>query len=340
MSQHSPAVAHEGTVFKKLLGKYFVRTAGQTFDCSISSRLRKQLIYPIAAPTDPKRRGKRVQNVKDIGVVDPVAIGDHVSFIEAGGDAGVITEVLPRRNKLARPTAEKEGKHPLEQVLVANIDQVVAVFPVHPPPKWNLLDRYLAMAEAAGIPTVICLTKLDLADDVETLEAVAEEYRCIGYPTLLTSAMNGAGIEALRVALRGSLSAFIGKSGAGKTTLLNAIQPGLGLRVNAVNTHTGEGKHTTSHLEMFDLDFGGSVVDTPGLRLFKLWDVPMEELASLLPEMRPFIGQCQFGLDCTHTHEPGCAIKAALGRGDTLGAITTRRYESYLDMKEYFYDRS
>ena len=331
MTQHPQAV-HQGTVFKKLLGKYFVRAAGQVFDCSISSRLRKNLIYPIAAPTDPKRRGKRVQAVKEIGVVDPVAIGDCVSFVEADHGTGVITDVLPRRNKLVRPTAEVEGKHPQEQVIAANVDQVAAVFPVHPDPKWHMLDRYLAMAEAANIPALICLTKLDLADDVESLTTVAEEYSRLGYPTLLTSAVDGTGIASLKEALRGKLSAFIGKSGVGKTTLLNAVQPGLGLRVNAVNTHTGEGKHTTSHLEMFDLDFGGSVVDTPGLRLFKLWDVGSDDLASLLPELRPFIGQCQFGLDCTHSHEPGCAIKAAVENG----GVTVRRYESYLDMKEYF----
>jgi ribosome biogenesis GTPase len=336
MTHNSQTTTQEGLVFKKLLGKYFVRAAEQTFDCSISSRLRKQLIYPIAAPTDPKRRGKRVQNVKDIGVVDPVAIGDRVSFIEADHGRGVITDVLPRRNKLVRPTAEEAGKHPLEQVIVANVDQVAAVFPVHPAPKWHLLDRHLAMAEAAGIPALICLTKLDLAGDVEALEAIAGEYRRIGYPPVLTSAVDGAGLEALKEALRGKLSALIGKSGAGKTTLLNAIQPGLGLRINAVNARTGEGKHTTTHLEMFDLDFGGSVVDTPGLRLFKLWDVPPDALASLLPEMRPYLGQCQFGLDCTHSHEPGCAIKAEVKNG----GITVRRYESYLDMKEYFYDRS
>jgi len=336
MSQPPSTVTHEGIVFKKLLGKYFARAAERTFECSISSRLRKQLIYPIAAPTDPKRRGKRVQAVRNIEVVDPVAIGDHVHVIEADHGTGVITEVLPRRNKLVRPTAEKEGKHPLEQVIVANLDQVVAVFSLHPDPKWHMLDRYLTMAEATNIPALICLTKLDLADNAETLEAIAEEYRRIGYPTLLTSALNVTGIEALKGALCGKLSALIGKSGAGKTTLLNAIQPGLGLRVNAVNAHTSEGKHTTTHLEMFDLDFGGSVVDTPGLRLFKLWDVPMEELASLLPEMRPYVGRCQFGLDCTHTHEPGCAIKA----GVNSGGIPVRRYESYLNMKAYFYDRS
>jgi ribosome biogenesis GTPase len=132
--------------------------------------------------------------------------------------------------------------------------------------------------------------------------------------------------------LMGKLSVLIGKSGAGKTTLLNAIQPGLGLRVNAVNRHTGEGRHTTAHLEMFDLDLGGQVVDTPGLRTFKLWDVTLFDLADLFPEMRPHLGLCRFAADCTHLHEPGCAVRAAVADG----RISQRRYASYGDMKDYF----
>jgi len=322
----------EGLVLKKSQGAYVVRANGRTMTCSISSRLRKNLIYPIAAPTDPKRRGKRVQAVEEIDVVDPVAVGDAVSLTLAGDGTGVITNVLPRRNQLTRPTAEASGKHPLEQVLVANVDQVVAVFALLPAPKWHLLDRHLVMAEAANIPALICLTKLDLVDDEFETQAEAEAYRRIGYPTVLTSAVNGAGIGELRAALSGKVSALMGKSGVGKTTLLNAVQPGLGLRVNEVNRHTGEGRHTTSHLEMFDLAFGGSVVDTPGLRLFKLWSADAGDLAELLPEMRAYVGQCKFGLKCEHIHEPGCAIKAAVENK----LITSRRYASYLDMKEYF----
>ncbi len=322
----------EGLVLKKSQGAYVVRVDNQKMTCSISSRLRKNLIYPIAAPTDPKRRGKRVQAVKAIDVVDPVAVGDAVSLILAGDGTGMITQVLPRRNQLTRPTAEQSGKHPLQQVLVANVDQVAAVFALHPAPKWHLLDRYLVMAEAANIPALICLTKLDLVDDESGARTEADAYRRIGYPTVLTSAATGAGVAEMRAALGGKVSALMGKSGVGKTTLLNAIQPGLGLHVNEVNQRTGEGRHTTTQLEMFDLEFGGSVVDTPGLRLFKLWDASAGDLAALLPEMRSYLGQCRFGLKCGHTHEPGCAIKTAVDNGQ----ITSRRYASYLDMKEYF----
>jgi ribosome biogenesis GTPase / thiamine phosphate phosphatase len=321
-----------GLVLKKSQGVYTVRVDGQPITCSMSNRLRKKLIYPIADMNDPKRKGKRVQKVDDIDVLDPVAVGDLVALTDAGDGTAHITEVLPRRNQLARAKAEKVGGHALEQVLVANVDQVVAVFPLFPEPKWHLLDRYLVMAESANIPAIICLTKLDTAEDVASVQAVANEYERIGYPTVLTSAVSGAGIPQLKVLLQGKVSALMGKSGVGKTTMLNAVQPELGLRVNVVNTHTGEGKHTTTHLEMFDLEGGGSVVDTPGLRLFKIWDTEEGDLASLLPEMRPYMGNCKFGLDCTHAHEPNCAIRNAVQDG----AVTERRYASYLDMKAYF----
>jgi ribosome biogenesis GTPase len=147
---------------------------------------------------------------------------------------------------------------------------------------------------------------------------------------ILTSAVSGLGVAEVKAALQERVSILWGKSGVGKTTLLNALEPGLGQRVKAVDDH-GEGRHTTTHLEMFGLSFGGSVIDTPGQRAFKIWD-EIEDYARLLPEMRAYMGRCKFGLDCTHTREPGCAIKAAV----SSGAIAARRYESLLGMKEYF----
>jgi ribosome biogenesis GTPase len=322
----------EGLVIKKSQGSCVVQIAGQALPCAISNRLRKTLIYPIAAPTSPKRRGRRVEAVKELDAVDPVAVGDIVCVTLAGDGTGLVTDVLPRRNQLLRPRNEQRDHHAWEQALVANIDQLIAVFAVHPDPRWHLLDRYLVMGEAAGIPTIICLTKMDLAEDAAEVEQAAEAYRRIGYPAVLTSAVAGAGLEEFKGRLRGQTSALMGKSGAGKTSLLNAVEPGLGLRVNAVNRHTGEGRHTTSHMEMFELAEGGRVVDTPGLRLFKLTGVDSDGLAGLLPDLRPYVGQCKFGLDCTHAHEPGCAVRAAV----EAGRIAPRRYESYLDMQAYF----
>jgi ribosome biogenesis GTPase len=321
-----------GIVVKKMLGKYTVRSAGgNPIECVLVGNLRKQLMFSIA---DPSSMPKRVLDVKELDTVDPVAVGDVVAFNLAEDGSGVITEIRPRRNKLSRPATDgarqfKKSK-PREQVIVANVDQIVVVMPAaNPPPSWNLLDRYLATAEASDVPALICFTKADLlADD---LSHEIELYRQIGYRVLLTSAVSGLGIDEVKAALQDRVSVLWGKSGVGKTSLLNAIEPGLGLRVKAVNDHNSEGRHATTHLEMFDLAFGGGVVDTPGQRAFKIWN-EIDDVAQLLPEMRSYIGRCKFGLDCTHTREPGCAIKSAVG----TGAITSRRYESFLGMKEYF----
>lgn len=322
----------QGFVVKKNLGKYSIRLAGgSTLTCELAGNLRKQLLFSIA---DPSSMPKRVLEVKDLDTVDPVAVGDRVIFVRNEDGTGTITEILPRRNKLSRPATDgarqfKKGKA-REQVIVANVDQIMVVLPAaNPAPSWDLLDRYLATAEAADIPAVICLTKADLLD--ADLSGEIELYRQIGYRVILTSAINGLGIAEVQAAMRDRLSVLWGKSGVGKTSLLNAVEPELGLRVKAVNQHNGEGRHTTTHLEMFDLSSGGSVVDTPGQRAFKIWE-EIDDFAQLLPEMRGYIGHCKFGLDCTHTREPGCAIKSAVSRG----AITSRRYESFLGMKEYF----
>jgi ribosome biogenesis GTPase len=168
---------------------------------------------------------------------------------------------------------------------------------------------------------------MDLVDENSFREDL-RVYEEIGYPVVLTSAEGSTGLEEFKEAIKGKVSIFVGKSGVGKTSLLNAIQPGLGLRVREVSDVTGKGKHATSHLEMFELDFGGSVVDTPGMREFGLWKGEDFDMAYLFREMRPYIGQCKFGAGCSHTHEPGCAIKEAVEAGE----ISERRYESYVRM--------
>ncbi len=316
-----------GVVFRKTLGHYTVHTHGREIDCELSSLLRKQLIYPIADPTSMRHR---VMAVNEIEHVDPVAVGDEVRFVEAGPGRGMIVEILPRRTRLSR-AMPVPGQRVFEQVIVSNADQVVTVFAAaSPTPKWGLLDRYLVTAEAAGLPSLIVITKADLAAQNRELAADLEPYRRIGYTILLISSHTGEGLSQLREALRGRTSVLVGKSGVGKTSLLNALQPELGLRVKAVSQgEQGKGRHTTSHLQMFELDFGGRLVDTPGMREFGLWNITPDELADLFPEMAKFVGQCKFGLSCQHDNEPGCAIRKAV----TAGSISPYRYKSYLNLR-------
>jgi ribosome biogenesis GTPase len=317
-----------GVVFRKTLGHYTVHNNGREVDCTLSSLIHKNLTYSTADPTSMPRR---VQDVREVEHVDPVAIGDRVRYVEAGQGSGMIVEILPRLSWLSRP-APVPGQRVFEQVIVSNADQVIPIFSVaSPTPKWGLLDRYLVAAEAAGLPALIVITKLDLAWKNPQLEENLEVYRQIGYPIQTVSSATGEGIEELKSLLQAKTSVLVGKSGVGKTSLLNAIQPGLGLRVKAVSSgEIGKGRHTTTHYEMFELEFGGRLVDTPGMREFGLWDIQVDELASFFPEMRPYMGQCKFGLSCSHDREPGCAIRQAV----MAGTVSPYRYQSYMRMRE------
>jgi ribosome biogenesis GTPase / thiamine phosphate phosphatase len=298
----------EGVVFKKTTESYSVYSAGRMIPCGLSARLRREFVEDRA-----------------------LAVGARVCFVETRDGTGQIIEVLARRNQLARRSAvPMPGAHAFQQVIAANVDQMVAVFAAaQPAPSWNMLDRYLVTAGRCEMAALICITKLDLAAPDGDLLAEVEEYRRIGYRVLLTSAQTGEGLDELKQALAGRVSALVGKSGVGKSRLLNALQPGLGLRVNAVSQVTGKGRHTTTSVEMFALGFGGAIVDTPGVREFGLWDVDRDELALLFPEIRPLVGRCRFGLDCRHDEEPGCAVRKAV----MAGQISPRRYQSYLRLQ-------
>jgi len=320
-----------GIVYKKSTGTYHVNVNGQMVVCSISSLLRRELVYPIHMESKPKYL-QHVWDVEEIRAVDPIAVGDRVRFTDAGDGTGMIVEVLPRANKLTRRTP---GPKPLEQVIVANVDQVIPVIAAaQPKPKWGMLDRYLASAEACEIPSLICITKLDaIRRGEDEVMAVIEDYQRIGYRVILTSAQDGTGIDEVKDALCDRVSVFVGMSGVGKTTLLNAVQPDLGLRVNEINLQIDKGRHTTTHLELFPLASGGGVVDTPGMKVFGLWDVEEADVALLFVEMAQYVGQCRFGLNCRHDHEPGCAIKEAVEAGE----ISEQRYKSFLYIREYIY---
>ncbi len=333
-----------GVVIQKNINSYRVRLDGRVLNCSLSPRLSNPP-QKGKSRAESWRRDKRHERPQESShaSADLLAVGDRVRLVEVSRDRGQIVEILPRANRLARRSAvPMPGAHACEQVIAANVDLVVPVFAAaNPAPRWNLLDRYLVSAESLELPSLVCITKLDLAQAEdstpdEELSTAIEEYQRIGYRVLLTSARTGTGLDELRQALSGQVSVLVGKSGVGKTSLLNALQPGLGLRVNEVNPITGKGRHTTSSAEMFTLDSGGGLVDTPGVREFGLWDVDQDDLALFFPEMRPYIGRCRFGLDCQHEDEPGCALRKAV----MAGQVSPRRYQSFLRLKQdgYSYD--
>lgn len=252
-----------------------------------------------------------------------VSVGDCVLFSETGPDEGRVERIEPRHGVLARSYRGRE------HVLVTNVDQVLIVASVAQPAlKTNLIDRYLASAEQGGVPALICLNKVDLIDAAE-IQPVIGLYSQLGYPVLLTSAETGQGTGALRELLAGRETVLSGQSGVGKSSLLNMLQPELKLPVGDVVEETHKGRHTTSTARLLRLDFGGWVVDTPGIRQFELWDIIPEEVEGFFIEFRPFVARCKFP-DCSHTHEDQCAVKEAVA--DQLIAET--RYESYLRIYE------
>ena len=251
------------------------------------------------------------------------AIGDRVRLIVSADGSASIEEIMPRQRALSR----RDPGRAVEQILVANPDQAIFVFACSDPdPNFRMLDRLLVMAEAASIPAVICANKIDLVE-VKSAKAEFGEYQRISYPVLYTSGTKDKGVGELRKLLKDKLSVFAGPSGAGKSTLLNAIQPGLGLATQEVS-EVGLGAHTTVVRELLPLKDGGYVADTPGLRAFALWDVEPEELDGYFREIAPLVQECAFN-DCTHMHEPGCAVIEAV----QAGKISPERYDSYVRMR-------
>jgi ribosome biogenesis GTPase len=265
-----------------------------------------------------KLRGRITRDPQE---TDAAAVGDRVWIRLHDEGTASIEKIEARVRVLSR---KAPGRREVEQVLIANLDQTVFVFAcAEPNPNFRMLDRLLVVAEREGIPAMICANKIDL---VLPRSARAEfgEYERLGYPVIYTSALKKKGVRALRQALKGKISVFAGPSGAGKSSLLNAIQPGLGLITKEVSEATGKGKHTTVVPELVPLDDGGYVADTPGLKAFALWDIEPEELDAYFPEMRSLVAECEFS-DCSHLHEPGCAIINAVESGD----ISPERYDSY-----------
>jgi ribosome biogenesis GTPase len=266
---------------------------------------------------------------KKMKSADPIVVGDEVTLevVDEAKKEGVITERHPRRTKLSRKVST--GTRELEQVVAANIDNLVIVSSVADPPfRPGLIDRYLVAAAKGDLTPLICVNKVDLGG-LEELQEILETYRDLGYPVILTSTKTGQGIEELRERLRDRTSVFAGHSGVGKSSLLRLLVPGIQVKVAEVNPRTGRGRHTTTAAELVRLPDGGYVIDTPGIRQFSLWDLTEEDVRRFFVEIARYGAGCRFA-DCSHTVEPGCAVRAALEEG----RLHPRRYESFLRLLE------
>lgn len=271
---------------------------------------------------------------------DALAVGDRVTIerVQSGGYVeGRIIAVAPRLRTLSRldPIFTARGKQGQEirQVIVANPDLAAFVFACaepefHP----RMLDRYLVGAEAQQLPALIIASKVDLVG-LDVAREMFAPYEALGYEVIYVSIHPNhaafAGVEALRARLHGKISVLTGKSGVGKSSLLNALKPGLAKEVGRVSEAYKKGKHTTVVPELIQLDACSWIADTPGIRAYAIWDVQAEELDGYYREIAPLVSQCEFS-DCTHIHEPGCAVRKALNRGE----ISPARYESYVKLRE------
>ncbi|HYR08742.1 MAG TPA: ribosome small subunit-dependent GTPase A [Longimicrobium sp.] len=293
-----------GTVLQGLGGVYEVQTPEGVVEAVLRGRIKRD-----------ERTGAKV------------VVGDRVDVDEErAGEETVwaIVNVHERTTVLAR---RAPGKAPRPKAIVANVDQVLIVFAAaHPDPHLRMLDRFLVIAADSDIAPLIIVNKTDRSG-MDAARATFAAYERAGYPILYTSAKQDVGVDAVREALCGRLSALMGPSGVGKSSLLNAVQPGLGLRVAAISEAVNKGRHTTVTAQLIPLECGGWVADTPGLRELGLWQVEHDQLQFYFPEFEPLLGGCRYPT-CTHTHEPGCAVHAAA----TAGEIDFQRYDSYRRM--------
>jgi ribosome biogenesis GTPase len=266
-------------------------------------------------------------SAEDTGYTNVVAVGDTVVVSPNGGEQGIVEQVLPRNSVLSRP--DPFYGH-LKQAVVANAEQLLIVASWHNPAFWPaLVDRYLIAAERSNLAPVLCVNKVDLAEEIDACHAAVAPYRRLGYRVLLTSATAGIGVTELADLLAGQTSILAGLSGVGKSSLLNAVQPGLQLRTREISERLKMGRHTTTQVNLFRLDRGGYVIDTPGIRDFGLAGLLRTDLIDYYADIRDTAGRCRFS-DCTHTHEPGCAVQAAV----RSGALAETRYQSYLQIYE------
>lgn len=296
-----PTTTTKGLIIKAQSGFFWVETGEGIVVCQLRGKL---------------KQGRATGDI--------AALGDYVVITKLQDGSGAIEHIEERKQALVRLDPRPQGEY--QQILLANADQAVFIFAcANPDPKLKMLDRFLVIAEKQKIPVVIVANKIDLVDDPKNIFSL---YENIGYHVIYTSIKNNVGLHELKNQLQNKMSAFAGPSGVGKSSLLNAIQSGLGLAVNEISKSMNKGKHTTVTREMFKLDDGGYVADTPGWKSLALWDTEPEEVDAYFPELKNLVSQCQFS-NCSHQHEPNCAVLTALKENK----IHQARYDSFIRLR-------
>ncbi len=306
---------YEGIVIKSTGSLFTVKAEnGEIFECKIKGNLR----------------------IKGIKTTSPVAIGDRVTFeylrkesLERPISLGLIYAISERKNYIIRRSQNLSKQ---AHIIAANIDQAFLVATIwFPVTTTTFIDRYLASAEAYRIPVVLVFNKTDLYDSahLSVLNEYTTLYRKIGYPCIHTSVPQNRGLEELAGMMKGKISVLNGHSGVGKSTLINVLQPGLKLKTSEISDHHEKGKHTTSSSELYELDFGGYIIDTPGIKAFGMLEMEPWEISHYFREIFILSANCQYN-NCSHTHEPGCAVKKAVEKGE----IAESRFISYLGLLE------
>lgn len=287
---------------------------GELFECKIKGKFR----------------------IKGIKSTNPVAVGDHVEFTiqnttdnENEKNIGLITAISKRKNYIIRRSQNLSKQ---SHIIAANVDQAVLVVTLaYPVTSTTFIDRFLASAEAYRIPVLIVFNKMDRLNDEQknTVNSLIEVYSKIGYKCLSTSATTLLGMESLKEALKNNINVVNGHSGVGKSTLINILEPGLKLKTMDISDVHNTGKHTTTYSSLYKLNFGGYIIDTPGIKAFGMLEMEAWEISHYFPEIFKISSHCQYN-NCSHTHEPGCAVKIAVEKNE----IAQSRFISYLGLLE------
>lgn len=306
----------KGTVYKSTGSWYIVKDdQGKTYNARIKGKFK----------------------LDDITSTNPVTVGDEIEIAPEGSDSNsvIITRISERRNYINRQSPSNKYQH---HIIAANIDQALLICTFREPrTSQGFIDRFLVASEAYHVPAILLFNKKDLYRKKETLlyESWKEMYEAIGYKTILMSVEKNEGLEEVKAILHNQTTLISGHSGVGKSSFINAIIPSSGLKTQEVSGWSGKGLHTTTFAEMYDLPFGGRIIDTPGIREFGLVDISRQELSHYFPEMRPLINGCQFN-NCLHVNEPGCAVKSAV-ENET---IHIDRYISYCKILDSINDKA